>query len=57
VPGAQPTAAQLIAHARDGLAHYKCPTSVDFADTLPRTTTGKVRLFDLARLVESHLDR
>jgi fatty-acyl-CoA synthase len=44
-PGQRVTAAELIAHARDGLAHYKCPTSVDFADTLPRTTTGKVQKF------------
>ena len=33
----------LFAHARDALAHYKCPTSVNFADTFPRTTTGKVQ--------------
>ena len=44
-PAAQVTAAELIAHARDGLARYKCPTSVDFVDALPRTTTGKVQKF------------
>ncbi len=44
-PGRQITAADLIAHARDGLAHYKCPTSVDFVDTLPRTATGKVQKY------------
>jgi acyl-CoA synthetase (AMP-forming)/AMP-acid ligase II len=48
-PGRQVAAAELIAHARDGLAHYKCPTSVDFIDRLPRTTTGKVQKFILRR--------
>ena len=42
-PAAQVTAAELIAHARDGLARYKCPTAVDFVDAHPRTTTGKVQ--------------
>jgi acyl-CoA synthetase (AMP-forming)/AMP-acid ligase II len=31
----------------DRLAHYKCPTSVDFVDALPRTVTGKVQKFRL----------
>jgi len=44
-PDAHVTAAELIAHAREGLAHYKAPTSIDFVDTLPRTTTGKVQKF------------
>jgi long-chain acyl-CoA synthetase len=41
-PGARLDAAGLIAFARDRLAHYKCPTSVDFADELPRNASGKV---------------
>jgi fatty-acyl-CoA synthase len=46
--GAPPvTAEELIAFARAGLAHYKCPTSVDFVDALPRTVTGKVQKFVL----------
>jgi long-chain acyl-CoA synthetase len=36
-------AAELIAYTRDRLAHYKCPTSVDFVEQLPRTPTGKLR--------------
>jgi acyl-CoA synthetase (AMP-forming)/AMP-acid ligase II len=35
-------AAEIIAWCRDRLAHFKCPKSVEFTDTLPRTTTGKV---------------
>ena len=35
-------AAELIAYARERLAHYKCPGSVDFRDELPRLPTGKL---------------
>jgi len=35
-------AGEIIAWCRDQLAHFKCPTSVEFTDSLPRTTTGKV---------------
>ncbi len=38
---------ELIAHCRDRLAHYKCPTSVDFRDELARTATGKLQKFKL----------
>ncbi len=40
--GASVTAAELIKFARTRLAHYKCPTSVDFVDVLPRNATGKL---------------
>ncbi len=35
-------AEEIIGWCRDQLAHFKCPRSVEFAATLPRTTTGKV---------------
>jgi len=35
-------AADIIAATRERLAHYKCPTSVDFIDVLPRNPSGKV---------------
>jgi long-chain acyl-CoA synthetase len=38
----QDLASNIIAFARDRLAHYKCPTSVSFTDVLPRNATGKV---------------
>ena len=41
-PGATLDEASLIAFARGRLAHYKCPTTVDFADELPRNASGKV---------------
>jgi long-chain acyl-CoA synthetase len=37
------SAAELIEFCRDRLAHYKCPKSVDFVDTLPRDPNGKIR--------------
>ena len=30
------------AFCRERLAHYKCPTSIDFAEILPRNPSGKV---------------
>jgi acyl-CoA synthetase (AMP-forming)/AMP-acid ligase II len=44
IPAAGQTvpAGEIIAWCRDRLAHFKCPKSVEFTDSLPRTTTGKV---------------
>jgi fatty-acyl-CoA synthase len=44
-PGAKLSEAELIAFTREHLAHFKCPTSVDFLDALPRTATGKLQKF------------
>jgi fatty-acyl-CoA synthase len=41
------TAEELIDHCRELLAHYKCPTSVELRDGLPRTATGKLQKFRL----------
>ena len=38
---------ELIDHCRDRLAHYKCPTSVEFRSELARTATGKLQKFKL----------
>ncbi len=43
----KPSEADLIAHCRSRLAHFKCPTSVDFVDVLQRTATGKLQKFKL----------
>ena len=37
----------LIDHCRAQLAHFKCPTSVEFRDELARTATGKLQKFKL----------
>ena len=42
VAGDDALAAELIAYAREHIAHYKCPKSVDFRDELPRLPTGKL---------------
>jgi long-chain acyl-CoA synthetase len=44
---AETSEAEIIAFCRQNLAHYKCPTSVDFVDKLPRDPNGKVRKRDL----------
>jgi acyl-CoA synthetase (AMP-forming)/AMP-acid ligase II len=41
-PGRDLDPDDVIAFARDRLAHYKCPTAVHVVDTLPRNATGKV---------------
>jgi acyl-CoA synthetase (AMP-forming)/AMP-acid ligase II len=41
-PGVSPDPASIIAHARDRIAHFKCPKSVDFIDALPRNPSGKI---------------
>jgi fatty-acyl-CoA synthase len=45
--GATVTEADLIAYCREGLAHYKCPTSVEFRAALERTATGKLQKYKL----------
>ncbi len=42
-PGVTPDAGSIIAYARDRIAHYKAPKSVDFRDSpLPRNPSGKI---------------
>jgi long-chain acyl-CoA synthetase len=40
--GTDPTPEDIIAFSRERLAHFKCPTSVDFVDALPRNPSGKI---------------
>jgi acyl-CoA synthetase (AMP-forming)/AMP-acid ligase II len=41
-PGERPDPAAIIAWARERIAGYKAPKSVDFIDALPRNPSGKV---------------
>jgi acyl-CoA synthetase (AMP-forming)/AMP-acid ligase II len=41
-PGANVTSGELITWARERIAGYKLPKSVDFVDALPRNPTGKI---------------
>jgi fatty-acyl-CoA synthase len=45
--GGGANARQLIAFCRQHLAGFKCPTAVDFINSLPRTSTGKIQKFIL----------
>ncbi|RYY45474.1 MAG: long-chain-fatty-acid--CoA ligase [Sphingomonadales bacterium] len=40
--GEAPSAEDLIGWARERLARYKCPTSVDFVEAMPRNASGKI---------------
>ncbi|RMF09907.1 MAG: long-chain-fatty-acid--CoA ligase [Alphaproteobacteria bacterium] len=48
-PGKQVTAEELIAFARQRIAGYKVPKSVDFVDALPRNASGKILKRELRR--------
>jgi acyl-CoA synthetase (AMP-forming)/AMP-acid ligase II len=41
-PGEQATSQEIIGFTRERLAHYKCPSTVDIIDALPRNPSGKV---------------
>ena len=45
--GQETTDVELIEFCRGRLAHFKCPTSVEFRDALARTATGKLQKFKL----------
>ena len=41
-PGFSVAESELVEFLRSNLAHYKCPRSITFCETLPKTATGKV---------------
>ena len=41
-PGCELSEVELIEFCRARLAHYKCPQSIEFCESLPKTGTGKV---------------
>ena len=48
-PGTQLGEVELIEFCRARLAHYKCPQSIEFCESLPKTATGKVLKRDLRK--------
>jgi fatty-acyl-CoA synthase len=44
--GQTATAEEIIAFCRDRIAHFKCPSAVEFGE-LPKTSTGKVQKYVL----------
>jgi fatty-acyl-CoA synthase len=51
-PGASANEAEIIAHCRASLAHFKVPKSVIFGP-LPKTSTGKIQKFALRQQARS----
>ena len=45
--GAQATEAELVAFARDQMAHFKTPRAFEFVSALPKTATGKIQKYVL----------
>jgi len=56
-PGAAASERDLIDHCRAHIAHYKCPTSIEFRDELTRTATGKLQKFKLRQPYWAGRDR
>jgi acyl-CoA synthetase (AMP-forming)/AMP-acid ligase II len=48
-PDTEATEEELIAYCGEHIAKYKCPTSVDIVDALPRNPTGKILKRDLRK--------
>ena len=56
-PGASATEGELIEWCRGKLAHFKCPTSVEFRTELARTATGKLQKYKLRQPYWEAMDR
>jgi long-chain acyl-CoA synthetase len=48
--GAEISTQEIIAFCRARLAHYKCPTQVAFAETLPRNASGKLLKHEMRKV-------
>jgi fatty-acyl-CoA synthase len=56
-PDCEATEAELIAHCRDRLAHFKAPTTVEHREALDRTATGKLQKYKLRQPYWAGRDR
>ncbi|MCY1439431.1 Long-chain-fatty-acid--CoA ligase [compost metagenome] len=48
-PGTSATQEEIVAHCRERIAGYKCPRSLEFRDSLPLSSVGKVLKTDLRK--------
>lgn len=48
-PGEKMTEQEVIEYCRERMAYYKCPTVVEFYESLPRSSTGRVLKSKLSR--------
>jgi len=56
-PGASVTDREIIDFARERIAHYKAPRSVDFVEALPRNPSGKILKRELRKPYWADRDR
>jgi acyl-CoA synthetase (AMP-forming)/AMP-acid ligase II len=49
--------AELVEFCRDRMAHYKCPRSIEFRESLERTATGKLQKFKMRKQYWDGRDR
>ncbi|HTW57695.1 MAG TPA: long-chain-fatty-acid--CoA ligase [Terriglobales bacterium] len=54
-PGARLGEVELIEFCRARLAHYKCPQSIEFCESLPKTATGKVLKRELRKKYKTEI--
>ena len=54
-PGSTLTEAGLLEFCRSRIAHYKCPRSIEFVESLPKTATGKVLKKNLRQAYRANL--
>lgn len=54
-PGEAMSEAEIIAHCRANIAHYKAPRYVRFIESLPMTVTGKVQKFQIRQAMIDEL--
>jgi fatty-acyl-CoA synthase len=52
-PESNVTADELLEFCRSRIAHYKCPRSIEFRDSLPKTATGKILKRELRKKYRS----
>ena len=52
-PGVQLEMLSVKAHCRQNLAAYKVPKIIEFAATLPRTSSGKIQRFKLGQEIRT----
>jgi acyl-CoA synthetase (AMP-forming)/AMP-acid ligase II len=48
-PGSEITATELLEFCRSRLSHYKCPRSLEFVESLPKSGTGKIMKRELRK--------
>lgn len=56
MPGQEVTVEELNEHCSMHLARFKCPSIIEITDSLPHSSTGKIRKGELRKIAQSALD-